>query len=122
MTIGLFPLLMTTITLTRGGEGSGINLFTCLSLGLSATILFTAIGTWRGHDGSRLGLILLVVIYYSTRAFSDVAILASGSLTEGESLDSFGRLLRYAVICGVNAWYFLHPKTLLFYRYPKDHI
>jgi len=120
MTIGLFPLLMTTISLTRGGDQTQVNLLTCLTLGLSSAILFTAIGAWRGHDGSRLGLILLLVIYYSTRAFSDVTILASGSLTEEKSLDAIGRLLRYAIICGVNAWYFLHPKTLQFYRYPKD--
>jgi hypothetical protein len=121
LTIGLFPILMTTVSITTGGEETNFGLLTCLSLALSAGILFSAIGTWRGHDGSRLGLVLLVILYYSIRSFNDITALASGVLNPESRLDAYGRLLRYVIISGINSWYFLRPKTIAFYRYPKGY-
>jgi hypothetical protein len=116
MVAGLFPIIMLTITLMSEGETAGTNPILCLSPLLSAAIIFTAIGAWRGHDGSRLGHIIVLVLYYGTLAFNTYATIVLGAPRD-ERMLAYVRVTGYLFWVVVNTWYFLRPKTIAFYRH-----
>lgn len=119
ITAGLMPVILMTISLTQQAVPEEQNTFACIPLVLSAGVIFTAIGTWRGHDPSRLGFIIFVLVYYSIALFNEYSSVRMGIYTDDSELQAIGRILRYVVFILVNTWYFLRPKTIEFYRHSK---
>ncbi len=120
ITAGLMPVILMTISITQQAVPEDQNIFACIPLILSAGVIFTAIGTWRGHDPSRLGFIIFVLVYYSIALFNEYSSVRMGIYTEDSELQAMGRILRYIVFILVNTWYFLRPKTIEFYRHSKS--
>ena len=119
MTAGLFPIITTTVRMMGGTETVESNPLACLSPLIAALIVFTAIGAWRGHDGSRLGHILVLVLYNGILAFNTFGEIAIG-LSPEEQVIAYVRITGYALWAILNAWYFLRPKTIAFYRHPIE--
>ncbi len=113
---GLLPLLSLVGLFRVGTAQSEATPLLFVSILLSAGIVFSAIGAFRGHDGSRLALIILIVLRYSLVIFNQTIPLFAGVLDADMRLSAYGRVLRYVFWIVLNVWYFLRPKTIAYYR------
>jgi hypothetical protein len=118
VSLGFMPVVLSGIGITTGDQAS-LSLTSCLSLMFSLGLIFTAIGAWRGHDQSRLGLLVLLILYYALKSFNTGIPLFLGSADQEQTLVIYGTLLRYGVWTGLNVWYFLRPATIAYYRKSK---
>jgi hypothetical protein len=114
---GLAPIL-TTLGLLRTGDIETFGVPDLVTLLLAGGVLFAGIGTYQGHDRSRLMLLFLVTLHYSLRAFPSLSSLALGTQSAEEAAGAIGRLIGALFWIGVFGWYFLRPQTLHYYRRP----
>jgi hypothetical protein len=118
---GFMPALaaITQIASDANPDQGDITLTTlCLSVGLPVTIITAAIGTFAGSDRARVALLILITLFFGLEAFRNVSLAAAGLVPEGQQFSAYGRALRAAVWIAINAWYFLRPGTVAFYRRP----
>lgn len=113
---GALPLFSLVGLLRIGSAQSEATPLLFITILLSAGIIFTAIGAFRGHDGSRLALIVLIVLRYSLVSFNQAIPLFAGVLDAEMTLLAYGRIVRYIFWIALNVWYFLRPQTLAYYR------
>jgi signal transduction histidine kinase len=113
---GLFPILGFSIQLMRGSEAGSSDLLLCFTPMISAAVIFTAIGAYRGHDPSRLGQIITLIIYNAILAFNAFGEVTVGTSEEGQMI-AYLRMVGYVLWAGITTWYFLRRKTVEFYRY-----
>lgn len=111
---GFYPIISIAFSFMQSDQTT---LPLCIPLAISSVLIFTAIGTYRGHDLSRLGFIMVVIIYYSLLILNELSLLSVNTHPDEIRLQSYGRILRHIVIIIINTWYFLRKKTLEFYRY-----
>ncbi len=116
---GITPLVLTTISLTQQVDSDTTGIFACIPVAISAGIMFTAIGAWRGHDPSRLGFIIFVLIYYSLASFNEFSSIRMDIYRGDTIFMAIGRIVRFVAYIIINTWYFLRPKTIEFYRRRK---
>lgn len=119
--LGLLPLVRDVFGLLRQGPGqSGLELLLCNNVGLPVIVMFLSIGTFMGYDRARVALIYAIVVQQSLIAFGHLVGMAGGALPmEAWAAAFFGILFAFFWIF-LNAWYFLRPATLEFYRRPKS--
>lgn len=115
ISLGLLPIVLQSVALTSGARAEFTPL-TCLTLLFSMGILFTALGTWRGHDPSRMGMLILLVVYHGFQSFNTSLPLFTEEVPAEARLQIYGQILRSVGWVIVNAWYFLRPSTIDFYR------
>ena len=89
----------------------------CLSVGLPVSVVTAAIGAFMGYDRARVALLVLVTLYYGLDAFGSILPVATGAQTE-QLLFGIARALWDGFWIVLNAWYFLRPSTIEFYRRP----
>jgi len=118
---GIMPAIGAITQIANAAERSpeDVTLATlCLSIGLPVAIVTAAIGAFLGSDRSRIALIVLVTLFFSLRAFQNTSLALAGALPEDQQIMAYGRVLWSALWIGINAWYFLRPSTIAFYRRP----
>jgi hypothetical protein len=91
----------------------------CLAVGLPVAIISAAIGAFLGSDRSRVALLVLITLFYSLRAFQNASLAVTGALPEDQQMLAYGQILWSSLWIGINAWYFLRPSTIAFYRRPR---
>jgi len=117
--VGVIPAMRSGIIIASNSnqdQSSLINL--CLEIGLPIVIVTAALGTFRGNDRARLGLLILLTLNFGLNAFQNAVLLASGNLTPDDQLRSIGGILSAFITVGVNLWYFLRPQTIAYFRKP----
>jgi small basic protein len=116
---GVIPILGTVFGVLQTGLDRVLPITIYLSAGLSALIISAAIGTYLGNDRARSALIYILTLYQSLQAYSNVILIASGTLQPADLLFAMGRILGAVFWIALHAWYFLRPQTLEFYRRKK---
>jgi hypothetical protein len=117
--LGVIPALTGGLTLASTSSEGNISLLTlCLGIGIPIAIVSAAVGTFRGNDRARLGLLLLLAIYFTLIIFQNVTLLIVGSLNPEERVRSIGGILVSIISLVINLWYFLRASTIAYFRRP----
>lgn len=121
VSVGLIPAMRSGIIIASNSNQEQISLIAlCLAIGLPIVIVTAALGTFRGDDRARLGLLILLTLYFGLNAFQNAVLLASGNLTPDDQLRSVSEILSAIITDGVNLWYFLRPQTIAYFRKPIE--
>lgn len=117
--LGVIPALQVGLTLSRSSSEGDISIVTlCLGIGIPIAIVTAAMGTFRGNDRARLGLLFLLSIYFILNIFQNVTLLIAGSLTLDNQVRSIGGIFVSIISLIINLWYFLRPNTIAYFRRP----
>jgi len=117
--VGVIPAMRSGIIIASNSNQDQISIINlCLEIGLPVVIVTAALGTFRGDDRARLGLLILLTLYFGLNAFQNAVLLASGNLTPDDQLRSIGGILSAFITVSVNLWYFLRPQTIAYFRKP----
>ncbi len=113
---GFAPVLAAVLWVLQArpqtGGGSAL-----LTAGLGAMIVFAALGAFAGDDRARSALVYLLVLYYSLQSFAQVVLLTTTAQPTLQ-LRAAAKIISMALWVALNAWYFLRPATLAYYRRP----
>jgi hypothetical protein len=117
--VGVIPAMRSGIIIASNSNQDQISIINlCLEIGLPVVVVTAALGTFRGNDRARLGLLILLTLYFGLNAFQNAVLLASGNLTPDDQLRSIGGILSAFISVSVNLWYFLRPQTIAYFRKP----
>lgn len=117
--LGVIPALQVGLTLSRSSSEGDISIVTlCLGIGIPIAIVTAAMGTFRGNDRARLGLLFLLSIYFILNIFQNVTLLIAVSLTLDNQVRSIGGIFVSIISLIINLWYFLRPNTIAYFRRP----
>lgn len=119
--IGILPVFREGITLATSSSNEDISIISlCLAIGLPIAIVSAAIGTFKGNDRARLGLLILLAIYFSLNIFQNITLLIAGNLTPEEQVPNLGGIFVSIISLFINLWYFLRPSTIAYFRRPTQ--
>lgn len=119
--LGVLPVLREGIAIaTTSSDGDFSIVFLCSAIGLPIAIVSAAIGTFKGNDRARLGLLILLAIYFILNIFQNTILRIAGNLTPEEQVTNLGRILVSIVSLFINLWYFLRPSTIAYFRRPIE--
>ncbi len=88
--------------------------------GLGTMIVFAALGAFAGDDRARSALLYLLILYYSSQAFTQVVLLVT-TPQPAVQLRTAAKIPGMALWVTLNAWCFLRPATVACYRRPLSH-
>jgi hypothetical protein len=114
---GALPLALAVFVLASGGAGSlagGASLV--YSILICGGVIVTAIGAWRGQERARLGLMVLVTLFYASVGINNLLLMWLGEVNAAEATRVTGRVLRGVVFPALYIWYFTRPATRAYYR------
>lgn len=119
VTAGVIPVITNMILVVQESNIDQISLVTlCLAVGIPIGIITVSLGAFTGNDRARLFLLFLLTFFHGLNSFQNVSLALGGALSELDQLKAYTSAFYSLLILGVNIWYFLRPKTIVYYRRP----